>query len=270
MSFLKITDPNKRDLIVKEYLATKKNIQRNNLEERLGKLDFQRELEERYKPITLAQEETQKELIQLKEALPAIEYFNNQKSITPSDITSLGPIASNYLSKYLGKKNDGDSTFGIYRYNDNFYIGDTPIQFNDDNINVKDKEYIGTPGLWELIVSKEPKDYTQQDMENYADILFSTNAMWQGNDPNSNKPKSSRSNKWNNIVKHIWKHYKPLSLGSGLIEDPETLVERFDLLMASKSAGNTGVKNELNNIVHTLLEQKMITKKQYNKLKELF
>ena len=36
MSFLKISDPVKRDLIVKEYLDLKKNIQDNLLSERTG------------------------------------------------------------------------------------------------------------------------------------------------------------------------------------------------------------------------------------------
>ena len=36
MSFLKITDPKKRDLMVAEFLKTKKNIKRNQLVERLG------------------------------------------------------------------------------------------------------------------------------------------------------------------------------------------------------------------------------------------
>ena len=36
MSFLKISDPVKRDFIVKEFLETKKNIQDNLLSERTG------------------------------------------------------------------------------------------------------------------------------------------------------------------------------------------------------------------------------------------
>ncbi len=39
MSFLKITEPKKRDLIVAEFLKTKTNIQRNQLAERLGEQD---------------------------------------------------------------------------------------------------------------------------------------------------------------------------------------------------------------------------------------
>ena len=36
MSFLKISDPVKRDLIVKEYLEIKRNIRDNLLQERTG------------------------------------------------------------------------------------------------------------------------------------------------------------------------------------------------------------------------------------------
>ena len=44
MSFLKIKDPIKRDLIVEEFLKTKKNIQEKFITERLGDISAQREL----------------------------------------------------------------------------------------------------------------------------------------------------------------------------------------------------------------------------------
>ena len=40
MSFLKISDPLKRDSIVKEYLELKKNIRDNFLSERIGEQSF--------------------------------------------------------------------------------------------------------------------------------------------------------------------------------------------------------------------------------------
>ena len=52
MSFLKITEPKKRDLIVAEFLKTKKNIQRNKLAERLGEQDAMAQFTRQYKPIT--------------------------------------------------------------------------------------------------------------------------------------------------------------------------------------------------------------------------
>ena len=42
MSFLKIKDPKKRDLIVEEFLKTKRNIQDNFLSDRLGDITTQR------------------------------------------------------------------------------------------------------------------------------------------------------------------------------------------------------------------------------------
>ena len=44
MSFLKISDPVKRDLIVKQYLETKKNIRDNLLSERTGEQELQTDL----------------------------------------------------------------------------------------------------------------------------------------------------------------------------------------------------------------------------------
>ena len=48
--------------------------------------------------------------------------------------------------------------------------------------------------------------------------------------------------------------------GSGIIlpSDPSALLERFDLLVASKQAGNTGVQNEIVSILDELLRQKII------------
>ena len=48
--------------------------------------------------------------------------------------------------------------------------------------------------------------------------------------------------------------------------DPVALVERLKLLLASKAAGNTGVRNELVSICDELLRQKKISKTLYKKL----
>ena len=52
MSFLKITDPKKRDFIVNEFLKTRQNIQQNFLSERVGELNIQYELSKLFKPLT--------------------------------------------------------------------------------------------------------------------------------------------------------------------------------------------------------------------------
>src|SRR5688572_21246513 len=61
MSFLKITDPAKRDLIVAEFLKTKKNIQQNFLNEKLGDIGLQQELTKFFKPVVDSQSTISKE-----------------------------------------------------------------------------------------------------------------------------------------------------------------------------------------------------------------
>ena len=45
--------------------------------------------------------------------------------------------------------------------------------------------------------------------------------------------------------------------------DPVALVERLDILMASKAAGDTGVRNELASVCDELLRQQLIDKHKY-------
>ena len=52
MSFLKITDPKKRDFIVNEFLKTRQNIQHNFLSERVGDSSTQHELSKLFIPVT--------------------------------------------------------------------------------------------------------------------------------------------------------------------------------------------------------------------------
>jgi len=71
------------------------------------------------------------------------------------------------------------------------YIGNTPIDIRDDNLIVGDQEYEGTPGHWELIISKQPDAnvYSHDDFENYAKIMVDTSALKQNNNPAEAVPK---------------------------------------------------------------------------------
>ena len=63
MSFLKITDPKKRDFIVNEFLKTRQNIQQNFLSERVGDLGTQYELSKLFKPVTDMQKDLKEGLV---------------------------------------------------------------------------------------------------------------------------------------------------------------------------------------------------------------
>ena len=51
-----------------------------------------------------------------------------------------------------------DKTFGLRDMVGKFYIGNKEAKIKESNIIIGNKEYAGTPGLWELIVAKSPDD----------------------------------------------------------------------------------------------------------------
>ena len=287
MSFLKISDPKKRDFVVQEFLKTKRNIQQHSLAEKTGDQEFATQMSKMFKPLIDTQrevgEKVQQSIEKMPQPLPAIT-FPAFPSIRADDDesnqgepTNIGSIAGKYLMKFASK--DGvDKTFGLYDKDGVFYMGDKQVLISGNNLIVNDKEYQGTPGLWELITSKTPDSeiFTDGDYEQYQNILVETNAMRQNNDPTSTKPKGSRGQKWRVYVKPIWDMYKDMEKdGSGtsraakpliLPSDPSALLERFDLLVASKQAGNTGVQNEIVSILDELLRQKIIDRNQYKNM----
>ena len=150
----------------------------------------------------------------------------------------------------------------------NIKIKGNDIQVLDNDGNV-DKTYEGKPGLWELIVLQKPKNYTDEDIVNYKNLLFKTNAIYRDNDPNSNNPAGNRKGpKWQNVIEPIWKEYKKTK-GKGVVvipSDPNALLERLDLLLSSQEAGHTGVGNELVSICDELKRQEVINADTYKKL----
>ena len=288
MSFLKISDPVKRDLIVKEYLDLKKNIRDNLLSERTGEEQLQTDLSVFFKPITETQKATSREITEgLKpirkgiENLPQAITFSAYPSIQASEkplegenTQFIGKVAEKYLRKFAAKEKT-DKTYELYdrHGNGNFYIGNKPVVIVDNNIVVDGEEYEGTPGLWELIVSKNPDDniYTYDDYDNYARLMLKTNTLHRDNNPGSNYPKSSKGQKWKRILKIIWDNRGEYE-GSGVIvitSDPNALLERLDLLLASQEAGHTGVRNELVSICDELKRQGVLDTTAYKKLNSI-
>ena len=289
MSFLKITDPKKREAMIRDYIETRKRIKDNLIAEKVGKMETQTELSKLFKPITETQKTTTKKITEglkpiregienLPQAITFPAYPSIQASEKPlegEDTQYIGGVAEKYLRKFA-TKGEADTTYGLYDRHGKFYIGNKPVVIIDNNIVVDDEEYEGTPGLWELIVSKEPDKikYNKEDLENYAGLIVKTNALYQGNNPNNPRPKSSKGQKWNNILKPIWTAMKqdPGTTGDGLVVlsgDPNTLLERLDLLLESQKAGHTGVRNELVSICDELKRQGVINANEYKKLNSI-
>ncbi len=294
MSFLKITDPAKRDFLVNEFLKSKRNIQQNFLSEKLSEIGLQKELTKLYKPITESQSAMAKELSSTSTALQALPVsissqlkaitFPSYPSITDEGerLIKFGPIATKYIGS-MASKAATDKTFGLYGQKGKRYIGDSEATISGDDVVVGTDTYQGTAGLWELITAKNPDEeiYTSTDLENYTDILLKTNAIV---NPSTGKVRSSSSEKYKRIIKPIYEKYfkqhetqtsksmipslLPQS-GSGISlmpSDPNSLVEMLHLRLASFKAGNTGVRNEIIDISDELLRQNIIDTESYKKI----
>ena len=311
MSFLKIKDPSKRDAIVKEYLDLKKNIRTNLLSERTGEMEMQTDLSKFFKPITEAQKATAKEITEAQKAtakeiteglIPIKENIENlpksilfpafpsiEVSAVPTDkegVHYVDNLALEHLMKYTTK--DANLTFGLKTDEEGkLSMGDKNIMVDGNDIEVFDKggnfikKYIGTPGLWNLIVYKDPKRYDYEDLNAYEDLIRRTNAMYRGAYPNSTSPAATKGSKFTQVIQTFLEkekrrreeregYKKKKTKGKGVTvvipSDPNALLERLDLLLASQEAGHTGVGNELASICDELKRQGVINADTYKKI----
>ena len=159
MSFLKITDTKKRELIVNEFLKTRQNIQQNFLSERVSDLSTQYELSNLFKPVTDMQKDLKEGLV--TELKPIREGMNNlPKAITflPKAIifpqfpfitaydddgeekedVFLGDIPEQYLQKDASMSGT-DKTFGLRDKDGKFYIENKEAKIKKNNIIVREK-----------------------------------------------------------------------------------------------------------------------------------
>ena len=300
MSFIKVKDPRKREELIRDFIETRKRIKDNFIAKKVGEAEYQTGLTKLFKPVTETQKATAKEtaekftqeLLPIKEGIEELPTKLFRKvfpsiELKASDIMNLGPLAVNALLQAFTKKNI-DLAFGLYAQEGKFKIGNKEVNIEDNNINVDDIIFEGTPGFWELITSKNPENYTGEDLVKYRQLLLLTNAVYRDNNPDNNNPKSSKSPKWKNIIKPIWEQIKiqkdeeeeeeyeePATSGTGLKRpkilpsDPNALIDRFDLLFSSQKAGHTGVRNEIVSILDELKRQGVLKTNEYKKLNSL-
>ena len=301
MSFIKVKDPRKREELIRDFIETRKRIKDNFIARKVGESEYQTGLTKLFKPVTETQKATTEkftqELLPIKEGIEELPTKLFRKvfpsiELKASDIMNLGPFAVNALLQAFTKKNI-DLSFGLYAQNGKFKIGSKEVNIEDNDIKIDDIIFEGTPGFWELVTSKDPnpENYTEEDLDKYQQLVILTNTAFRGNDPNSNKPKSSGSPKWKKIIKPIWEQIKkqkeeeykefedededdpqPSTSGTGLKilpSDPNALIDRFDLLFSSKKAGHTGVRNEIVSILDELKRQGVLKTNEYKKLNSL-
>ena len=279
--------------MIKEIIKTRNAIRKKYEALKSGRVEEELKLEDTFKPITKPLKELVKrtknepsdaiksELVYPKyseeEAFDENpEYFEtptSHKQSTPLpkqyiDREQLqGPIAD-YLQLYTTNSPNVDSRYGL-RYNKygGWKIGNSNVKIAEDSINISEKTYNYTPGLFELLVMKDPDrtKITDEDLKNYKSILLDTSAHKRGYDTRK-QTQGNASVKYKNIIKDLLKSKG----GGGLMQvvdkninhvywnDPNELVDRLRLLIASQQAGDNNRNNEIISIIEELKESDII------------
>ena len=238
------------------------------------------------------------DIIEDREAIKRYEKeLEEEEEYKEEEDKKIGDIARQYLNKQYR-----DTTFGIRKENGDHYIGNKHVIVRNNNIYIKDsgEKFEGTEGLWKLITLREPVDVDKKDKDEYERLMIKTNVIHHNNDPKNPHPKGNRGNKWKKIIGTIWYKNQGFSEedaikmannrgyrerlvkkmrkikreyeGKGVVvipSDPNALLERLDLLLASQEAGHTGVRNELVSICDELKRQGVLDTNAYKKLNHI-
>lgn len=198
---------------------------------------------------------------------------------TPKNFDSPNKSSSFNQQKLLSESNR-DTAYGPYfdANTQSVKIGKCSFKMNDKNIIIDDEIFTRTPGLIELVLKKNPckQKYTKDDLDQYSKILQKTNAYRMNHD-SSSRIKSNRGVKYTQIIKaivaglkndnaKIGKSYSSITemkytnkdIEYVYWNDPNELVDRLRLLIASKNAGNDNHQNEITSIIEELKESNII------------
>jgi hypothetical protein len=206
------------------------------------------------------------------------------KSPPKNERNKIDSILEQFFDLHDDQKNHSslDRVYGIRSDGKRWLLGDSPIEAENDIIKIKDKSFRGSQGLYELLFLKNPdsKFYNAKDLDTYKEMLLLTNAHKQRYE-STKQVNSNRGTKYMNIIKGLVQN----TAGSGIKinsgernkrtanlnntvnlnsvryeywDDPNELVERLRILVASKEAGNTGLNNEIISIKEELREAGII------------
>lgn len=168
---------------------------------------------------------------------------------------------------YLKRNKKLDVVFGPHKDdNGEWKFGNDDLNVNEEKIVIGNQHWAKTPGLFELIFYQNPKNYDASELDIYKKILLNTNAHRVNYDPNG-RVKASKGIKYRKIIKNLFVN---THTGKGLMkvnlqkpsyiywDDPNELVERLKLLIASQHAGNNNQTNEIVSIIEELREADII------------
>lgn len=181
-----------------------------------------------------------------------------------------GELPREYMEAFIIDDSRFDKKYLVHdQILDKLWFGNSELKFVNDDIEVNKRQFKGTRGLYELIFKLDPNRsfVTAADSEAYGQLIQLTSANKLDFDINKRNI-GDRSKKYTNFIKPALN--KSIKYGKGYMQytnkpidyiyfdDPNELVERLKLLIASTQSGNNAHNNEVMSIIEELRELNLI------------
>ena len=269
---------------LKKIINQKKDIKKLRLNNKILKTTQNYDLAEQYAPITKLQEkqtevikqgqDDQKQAFETLKAItaPTIQDETLESIEGPSEdevsqnIFSIDGDISDKISALLNEDNTHAKFKFIKENFNNYKVNENPFKIIDNKIKFNDLEFEITPLFLQLSMRGNKAATQLSDEEKEALVEFVDYAGGLGRDVKSNLYKADKDIKES--------QYQNIE-GQGtsfifLSFDPNTLVERLEVLVGESFAGNTNAYREASAILAELLRMEEITNTEYDKSMRLF
>ena len=156
-----------------------------------------------------------------------------------------------------------DKYFGIFERSDGRYqMGNSEVSVGKYDITVAGIQYPKTDGLWELIMSRVPSNFTDLDLNLYHQLVQQTGVMTHPNNiERSSRPRLTY--KWRKI-------FSKFHGGNGiqfLPGDIKGLQKKLHYLLGEYHAGNiSATRNQIVAIADELLRRNHLSRAEYNNI----
>ena len=253
MSFLKITDPSKREAMIKDYLETRKRIKRNLITEKTGELELQTDLSKFYRPITETQKATAREITEglkpiteiekaiVKEITEELKPIKEGIEKLPKTIPLIEPPPPPYELPFAdeyevpGEKKLDEKNLPNYigKTENGYKLGIKIINFDEVNENVLNKDggiYSDSPKIYDILTNKKSNvtwdDLNEKERERLGVLIIHSKAIQKN--PN-NTSKKIGGKKWGDLYSHIWFNRFRYMTQKDVYDDDEIIRDAFNL-----------------------------------------
>ena len=172
MAFINIKNPKERDRIVQDYIQIVNRIKERTEDEKAEGMRRKVEIGTVFTPAVEATKESTSKLT---------EEMKSNRALTENET---GYWEKDYVKSAIDyymrlKTTNRDEYYGIHKTKEGYVMGEKNIIIDkQSNIHIDDHTYKATPGLWELIMMRNPQNYTPSDLLEYEDIVFNTQVIF--------------------------------------------------------------------------------------------